>query len=66
MLKKIEALSGSVLISLVVIAFLAATLAAAGLLVYLFGNMSYGAVLTAWAITALSVTVLARMVSRLL
>ena len=52
-----------VIISGMLIAFLAATFLAACLLTYLLGAMSLGVVVATWAMVTVSVTVLARLLS---
>lgn len=46
------------------IGFVTVTLLAAWLLTYLLGVMSFGVVVATWAITTVSVSVLARLLSR--
>jgi hypothetical protein len=50
----------------VLIAFLIATLAAAGLVTYLIGSLSFAALLAAWAIIIILVTIVARVLGAIL
>ena len=50
----------------VLIAFLIATLAVAGLVTYLIGSLSFGAVLAVWVITTILVTIAARLLATFL